>query len=382
MQQPTAQRDCHDHEQDPEHDAEGEDCGDTRRNGEQDREESRERAAHLLHGSSNPRRCPHRCRTWGSARVPVPLARAVSYRCLTLRLKLGKSGCWTCIDSVRSGLGTRRMVAKPRFRADPGFPRISTLLHRARVAEAAAQTTSRRPTVASQEGDSPPMRSPSLFLASALALTFMVPAQTPGSGSATETPPSAANPAEAGKPRGAAPEPKAEPKDEPKPTLKQMFAKSPPDRGHREDRYDGRSEVAGGLAVPGGEDGRRFLRELGNRPGPATLGVAIPPDFEDSDVFAVYSYSDEGHVDDSETPDYSQLVDMRIRSRRRRAKSARRRASARSSCSGGPNRLIMTRRSTSCSGPRSSSSAMGRGSRLLYNVRVLGRAGHLVAQRA
>jgi uncharacterized membrane-anchored protein len=61
-----------------------------------------------------------------------------------------------------------------------------------------------------------------------------------------------------------------------------------------------------------GANGRRFLKDLGNRPGPETLGVAMPPDHADSHVFAVYSYADEGHVKDDEAPDYDALlVDMK-----------------------------------------------------------------------
>jgi uncharacterized membrane-anchored protein len=224
------------------------------------------------------------------------------------------------------------------------------------------------------------MRSPSLFLASALALTFMVPAQTPGSGSATETPPSAANPAEAGKPEGAAPEPKAEPKAEPKPTLKQMFAKFHPTEGTAKIGTMAEAKLPEGWLFLAGEDGRRFLRELGNRPGPATLGVAIPPDFEDSDVFAVYSYSDEGHVDDSETPDYSQLlVDMK--------EAAQAQSEERKKAGLGTVELLgwaepphYDKAQHKLFWAEKLKFGDGEGLTLNYNVRVLGRAGHLVVQ--
>ena len=59
----------------------------------------------------------------------------------------------------------------------------------------------------------------------------------------------------------------------------------------------------------GGRDGRTFLTELGNpNVGNWVLGVALPPDFADSGVFAVYSYDDEGHVHDDEEPDYGELL--------------------------------------------------------------------------
>ena len=57
-----------------------------------------------------------------------------------------------------------------------------------------------------------------------------------------------------------------------------------------------------------GADARRFLTDLGNQPGPQVIGVAMPPDFAESKVFAVYSYADEGHVADDENPDYDALL--------------------------------------------------------------------------
>jgi len=57
------------------------------------------------------------------------------------------------------------------------------------------------------------------------------------------------------------------------------------------------------------ENGRRFLRDLGNNPGSSTLGVALPPDFIDSGIFAVYSYVDDGHIEDLETPDWDELLE-------------------------------------------------------------------------
>jgi uncharacterized membrane-anchored protein len=67
-------------------------------------------------------------------------------------------------------------------------------------------------------------------------------------------------------------------------------------------------KLADGWVWLEGANGRRFLKDLGNQPGPQTLGVAMPPDFLDSNVFAVFSYSDEGHVKDDESPDYDQLL--------------------------------------------------------------------------
>lgn len=55
-------------------------------------------------------------------------------------------------------------------------------------------------------------------------------------------------------------------------------------------------------------NGLRFLQDLGNQPGSDVLGIALPPDAGDSGVFAVYSYADEGHIADDEAPDYDELL--------------------------------------------------------------------------
>jgi uncharacterized membrane-anchored protein len=56
-----------------------------------------------------------------------------------------------------------------------------------------------------------------------------------------------------------------------------------------------------------GADGMRFLKDLGNDPSPV-LGVAVPPEYRRSGVFAVYSYLQEGHIADDEAPDYDALL--------------------------------------------------------------------------
>ncbi len=231
------------------------------------------------------------------------------------------------------------------------------------------------------------MRAHSLFLASTLALTCIADAQTPGSGagaaaeSAVQTP--AQSPAEAKKPDASGAGTAAQdPKPEPKPTLKEMFAKFHPTEGTARIGTMAEAKLPEGWLFLAGEDGRRFLRELGNRPGPATLGVAIPPDFADSDVFAVYSYSDEGNVDDSETPDYAQLlVDMK--------EAAKEQSEERKKAGLGTVELLgwaepphydKAEHKLFWAEKLKFSDGEGDGLTLNYNVRVLGRAGHLVVQ--
>lgn len=54
-------------------------------------------------------------------------------------------------------------------------------------------------------------------------------------------------------------------------------------------------------------DARRYLQAMGNPDDPDVLGVALPPDAEQSYMFAVFSYADDGHVEDEE-PDYDELL--------------------------------------------------------------------------
>ncbi|MBL8749559.1 MAG: DUF2167 domain-containing protein [Planctomycetes bacterium] len=124
--------------------------------------------------------------------------------------------------------------------------------------------------------------------------------------------------------------------------------------------------------------GRQFLKDLGNHPDASILGVAIPPDFLESNTFAVYSYAEEGHVADDEAPDYDDLLaDMKA--------SAREQSAARKKLGEGGVELV------GWAEPPHYDKAQHKlywaeklqfegsdGLTLNYNVRVLGRAGHLV----
>tara|TARA_R110002072_G_scaffold46591_9_gene129003 strand:- start:41987 stop:42961 length:975 start_codon:yes stop_codon:yes gene_type:complete len=58
-----------------------------------------------------------------------------------------------------------------------------------------------------------------------------------------------------------------------------------------------------------GLQGQRLLREFGNEMDPSVRGVALPPDFATSNIFAVYTISDDGHIEDEE-PDYDELLEQ------------------------------------------------------------------------
>jgi len=90
--------------------------------------------------------------------------------------------------------------------------------------------------------------------------------------------------------------------------LQKRLAKFHPVQGTVKVGTMAEAKLPAGWLFLSGADGRSFLKALGNQPGPSVLGVAIPPDFDASHTFAVYSYVDEGHVDDSETVDYDALL--------------------------------------------------------------------------
>ncbi|MBL8753949.1 MAG: DUF2167 domain-containing protein [Planctomycetes bacterium] len=91
-------------------------------------------------------------------------------------------------------------------------------------------------------------------------------------------------------------------------TALEAFAKYQPVTGVAKVGSVATVKLAEGWLWLDGARGRKFLTDIGNRPGPETLGVAVPADFLTSNVFAVYSYADEGHVADDETPDYDDLL--------------------------------------------------------------------------
>ncbi len=99
-----------------------------------------------------------------------------------------------------------------------------------------------------------------------------------------------------------------EPASESAPTVAELLADYHPQSGVARIGSVATVALADGWVWLGDADARRFLSELGNQPGPQIRGIALPPDFAEANVFAVYSYSDEGHVSDDEAPDYDELL--------------------------------------------------------------------------
>lgn len=199
----------------------------------------------------------------------------------------------------------------------------------------------------------------------------------PAQGGETPPPaPKAAAPAE-GKdaPKDAAQAPKAD-----QHSLRAVFAKYQPREGTVPLGKWAEVKLGPGWLYLDGEQGRRWLREFGNQPGNDILGVAIPPDYVTSDTFAVYSYEEEGHIADDKEPDYDALLaDMR--------ESTREESKAREKAGRGTVELLGWAEPPHYDKAQrklywAETLRFGGGDDLTlnYNVRILGRTGHLVVR--
>lgn len=91
-------------------------------------------------------------------------------------------------------------------------------------------------------------------------------------------------------------------------TLKESLAAYHPQEGTAKVGSYAEVKLGAGWLWLKSRDAQKFLREMDNPADDSILGIALPPDFADSGMFAVYTYDDEGHVDDSEEPDYGELL--------------------------------------------------------------------------
>ena len=145
-----------------------------------------------------------------------------------------------------------------------------------------------------------------LLLASLLSSPFLVAQEGSSPPTTTPTPQNPPAPATGGKPA----EKPADKAQDPAPTLtlKESLAAFHPDEGTAKVGTYAEVKLGAGWLWLKSKDAQKFLREMGNAVDDSILGVALPPDFGDSGMFAVYTYDDEGHVDDSEEPDYAELL--------------------------------------------------------------------------
>ena len=160
--------------------------------------------------------------------------------------------------------------------------------------------------------------------------------------------------------------------------IKEMLARYHPTEGTVRIGTVAEAKLAEGWLFLSGDDARRFLTDLGNQPGPQVLGVAMPPDFAESRVFAVYSYADEGHVEDDENPNYDELLTEMQESAKESSAHRKKAGLGGVELLGwaepphydmGQHKLYWAEKLKFEENP---------GLTLNYNVRVLGRTGHLV----
>jgi uncharacterized membrane-anchored protein len=127
-------------------------------------------------------------------------------------------------------------------------------------------------------------------------------------------------------------------------------------------------------------DGQQFLVSLGNQRSPEVLGVAIPPDFARGGTFAVYTYDDEGHVHDDDVPDYDALLADMKESTVEQSKARKQAGYEAVTLIGWAEPPHYDKEQHKLYWAERLSFEGNDGDTLNYNVRVLGRAGHLVVR--
>lgn len=117
-------------------------------------------------------------------------------------------------------------------------------------------------------------------------------------------------PAEVTPPERAAaePSPDAVEPEAPRLTWKERIAELQPAEGTVKVGKWAEVKLTEGWLFIADHNAQQFLEAVGNPRDPSVLGVAFAPDYEESGVFAVYSYADEGHVKDDENPDFDELL--------------------------------------------------------------------------
>lgn len=161
-------------------------------------------------------------------------------------------------------------------------------------------------------------------------------------------------------------------------TLTNVLAKYEPEAGTARLGSVAQLRLADGWLFLSGAKGRSFLTDLGNRPDDSILGVAIPPDFAQSHAFAVYSYVDDGHVADDEDPDYDDLLAEMKESAAEQSKERKQAGMGGVQLLGWAEPPHYDRANHKLYWAERLRFEDNEGETLNYNVRVLGRTGHLV----
>ena len=166
--------------------------------------------------------------------------------------------------------------------------------------------------------------------------------------------------------------------EQPPATLQQLLAKYEPTEGTARIGTVAEVKLTDGWMFLAGAKGRRFLSDLGNHPGASVLGVAIPPDHAESHTFAVYSYADDGHVKDDEDPDYDQLLADMKESTKAESEDRKKMGEGGVELLGWAEPPHYDKAQHKMYWAETLRFEGNDGLTLNYNVRVLGRAGHLV----
>jgi uncharacterized membrane-anchored protein len=177
-------------------------------------------------------------------------------------------------------------------------------------------------------------------------------------------------------PGTAAPEP--DPAESHSTDIREMLEKYHPTEGTVKVGTVAEARLTNGWLFLAGANARRFLLDLGNQPGPQVLGVAMPPDFAESKVFAVYSYADEGHVGDDENPNYDELLTEMQESAKESSKQRKTAGLGGVELLGWAEPPHYDKEQHKLYWAEKLKFDESAGLTLNYNVRVLGRTGHLV----
>ena len=179
-------------------------------------------------------------------------------------------------------------------------------------------------------------------------------------------------------PRRPAAEPEPDPAENSATDIREMLEKYHPTEGTVKVGTVAEARLTNGWLFLAGADARKFLADLGNQPGPQVLGVAMPPDFAESKVFAVYSYADEGHVGDDEAPNYDELLTDMQESAKESSKQRKQAGLGGVELQGWAEPPHYDKEQHKLYWAEKLKFDENPGLTLNYNVRVLGRSGHLV----
>lgn len=138
-------------------------------------------------------------------------------------------------------------------------------------------------------------------------------------------------------------------------------------------------ELPAGWTWLPGRQGQKFLESMGNPPSPSVLGVSM---HEERGVFVVFSYEDEGHVDDSDAAktDFDALLRDMKDATRETNEARKKQGYPTVDLLGWAQRPHYDSAGKKLFWAKRLKFSDGEGEIVNYDVRVLGRSGHLLMQ--